>query len=59
MLAQGEDILPIPGTKRRTFLEQNLGALDVQLTAADLAWLDENVGEPAGDRYADMGTVNR
>ncbi len=59
VLARGEDIVPIPGTKRRTYLEENLGAADVKLTAQDIAWLDENVGQPAGDRYADMGTVNR
>jgi len=59
VLARGQDIVPIPGTKRRVYLEQNVGAVDVELTPADLAWLDENVGRPAGDRYADMGTVNR
>ena len=59
VLARGEDIVPIPGTKRRTYLEENLAAADVKLTAEDIAWLDSNVGEPAGDRYADMGTVNR
>ena len=59
VLARGEDIVPIPGTKRRTYLEENLAATDVKLTAEDIAWLDDNVGEPAGDRYADMGTVNR
>ena len=59
VLARGEDIVPIPGTKRRTYLEENLAAADVKLTAEDIAWLDDNVGEPAGDRYADMGTVNR
>ena len=59
VLARGRDIVPIPGTKRRAYLEENLGALDVQLTPEDIAWLDEHVGEPLGDRYADMGTVNR
>jgi aryl-alcohol dehydrogenase-like predicted oxidoreductase len=59
VLARGEDIVPIPGTKRRTYLEQNLAAVDVKLTAADVAWLDQNVGQAAGDRYADMGAVNR
>jgi aryl-alcohol dehydrogenase-like predicted oxidoreductase len=59
VLAQGDDIVPIPGTKRRTYLEENLAALDVTLDADDLAWVDANVGEPAGDRYADMRTVNR
>jgi aryl-alcohol dehydrogenase-like predicted oxidoreductase len=59
VLARGEDIVPIPGTKRRTYLEENLAAADVKLTAEDIGWLDNNVGQPAGDRYADMGTVNR
>jgi aryl-alcohol dehydrogenase-like predicted oxidoreductase len=59
VLARGEDIVPIPGTKRRRYLEENLGAVDVALTADDIAWLDERIGQPAGDRYADMGTVNR
>jgi aryl-alcohol dehydrogenase-like predicted oxidoreductase len=59
VLARGKDIVPIPGTKRRRYLEENLGALDVELTPEDIAWLDERVGQPAGDRYADMRTVNR
>jgi aryl-alcohol dehydrogenase-like predicted oxidoreductase len=58
VLARGKDIVPIPGTKRRTYLDQNLGAVSVELTPDDIAWLDENVGEAVGDRYADMGTVN-
>ncbi|AHG88102.1 NADP-dependent oxidoreductase domain protein [Gemmatirosa kalamazoonensis] len=56
--AQGDDIVPIPGTKRRTYLEQNVAALDVPLTADDLARLDA-VGQAAGERYADMSSVNR
>ena len=59
VLAQGDDIVPIPGTKRRTYLEENLGAADIELTPEDLAWIDENVGHAVGARYADMGTVNR
>ncbi|MGC8462425.1 MAG: aldo/keto reductase [Acidimicrobiales bacterium] len=59
VLAQGDDIVPIPGTKRRTYLEENLAAADIELSPADLAWLDEHVSNPEGDRYADMGTVNR
>lgn len=59
VLARGDDIVPIPGTKRRTYLEQNLAATDVQLTTDDIDWLDENVGQAVGDRYADMGAVNR
>jgi len=59
VLSRGHDVVPIPGTKRRTYLEENLGAADVELTAEDIAWLDQNVPQPAGDRYADMGPVNR
>jgi aryl-alcohol dehydrogenase-like predicted oxidoreductase len=56
--AQGEDMVPIPGTKRRRYLEQNAGALDVELTPGDLARLD-GAGEAAGDRYPDMSAVDR
>ena len=60
VLAQGDDIVPIPGTKRRTYLEQNAGALDVRLSGADLARIGEAIGEPAGTRYdaAGMKTVH-
>lgn len=53
VLAQGEDIVAIPGTKRRTYLEQNLGALDVTLTAEDLARIDDAFPMDAavGTRY--------
>lgn len=53
VLAQGGDIVPIPGTKRRERLEENLGALEVRLTGADLARLAETFvpGAAAGDRY--------
>ena len=63
VLAQGEDIVPIPGTKRRTYLEQNVGALDVVLTPDDLAQLDQALppGAAAGTRYpaAAMAALNR
>jgi aryl-alcohol dehydrogenase-like predicted oxidoreductase len=63
VLAQGEDIVPIPGTKRRTYLEENIGALDVTLTAQDLARIDEVApkGVAAGPRYPEpmMATLNR
>ena len=59
VLAQGHDVVPIPGTKRLRYLEENLAALDVALDDDDLAWVDANFGIPVGDRYADMGTVNR
>jgi aryl-alcohol dehydrogenase-like predicted oxidoreductase len=56
--AAGRDVAPIPGTKRRTYLEENVGALDVELTEEDLAVLD-TVARAAGDRYADMSPVDR
>ena len=59
VLGRGGDIVPIPGTKRRRFLEENLAAAEVELTESDLVWLDEHVGPPAGDRYPDMSGVNR
>jgi aryl-alcohol dehydrogenase-like predicted oxidoreductase len=49
LMARGDDIVPIPGTKRRTYLEDNVGALDVTLTADDLARLDAL--SPVGERY--------
>jgi aryl-alcohol dehydrogenase-like predicted oxidoreductase len=58
-MAQGPDIVPIPGTKRLRYLEENVAAPEVELDAGDLAWLDENVGPASGDRYLDMSTVNR
>jgi aryl-alcohol dehydrogenase-like predicted oxidoreductase len=53
LLARGEDIVPIPGTKRPAYLEENLGALDVKLDDADLARIDEAMppGAAAGTRY--------
>jgi aryl-alcohol dehydrogenase-like predicted oxidoreductase len=63
VLAQGEDIVPIPGTKRRQYLEENVGALEVAMTAEDLERLEELApkGAAAGARYpeAGMATVNR
>ena len=58
MHAAGRDVAPIPGTKRRTYLEENVAALDVELTEEDLAVLDA-VAPAKGDRYADMSPVNR
>jgi aryl-alcohol dehydrogenase-like predicted oxidoreductase len=55
--AQGDDIVPIPGTKRRRYLEENVHALDVRLHADDLAQLDA-AGSAQGDRYHDMSRVN-
>jgi len=63
LLARGRDIVPIPGTKRREFLEENVGALEVQLSAEDLARIDAIAprGVASGLRYAEGGmrTVNR
>jgi aryl-alcohol dehydrogenase-like predicted oxidoreductase len=56
VLARGQDIVPIPGTKRRTYLDDNLGALEVLLTAPDLARIDEFAphGVTAGARYPEV-----
>jgi aryl-alcohol dehydrogenase-like predicted oxidoreductase len=61
VLSRGEDIVPIPGTKRRKYLEENVAALDVDLSEEDIERLDEAFpqGVTAGDRYPDMSTVNR
>jgi aryl-alcohol dehydrogenase-like predicted oxidoreductase len=63
VLAQGEDIVPIPGTKRRKYLQENIGALDVNLSTEDLARIDEVAPHEtvAGARYPDwaMAMVNR
>ena len=55
--AQGRDLAPIPGTKRRRYLEENIGALDVELSSDDLARLD-GLALARGDRYADMTPLN-
>ena len=63
VLAQGEDIVPIPGTKHVRYLDENIGALEVKLSDADLRQLDEILppGAAAGQRYHERGmeTVNR
>ena len=61
LLHQGDDVAPIPGTKRTAYLEENVGALDVTLTDEDLRQIEQAapIGSAAGDRYADMSTVNR
>ena len=58
VLSRGDDVVPIPGTKRRTYLEQNATAADIDLGGDELAELDD-LGDAAGDRYSDMSTVNR
>jgi len=57
VLVQGDDIVPIPGTKRRRYLEENVGALDVSLTPEDLARIDRIIppGAAAGTRYPEAG----
>ncbi|MHB1162261.1 MAG: aldo/keto reductase [Chloroflexota bacterium] len=61
VLAQGDDIIPIPGTKRRTYLELNVAAVDIQLSSSQLQRLNEALPRDvaAGQRYGDMSTVNR
>ena len=60
VLARGDDLVPIPGTKRRTYLEQNAGAVDVELTDDELARIDAELPEVVGERYneAGMASVN-
>ncbi len=60
VLARGDDLVPIPGTKRRTYLEQNAAAVDVELAADDLARIDAELPAVAGERYdtAGMAAVN-
>jgi aryl-alcohol dehydrogenase-like predicted oxidoreductase len=61
VLAQGEDIVPIPGTKHVEYLQENIAAVDVELTQDDLDRLEAVApkGSFVGERYADMSTVNR
>jgi aryl-alcohol dehydrogenase-like predicted oxidoreductase len=60
VMSRGDNVVPIPGTKRRTYLEENAGAGDVELTDDDLALIEEAFPRDAaqGDRYADMSTIN-
>jgi len=61
LLHQGEDIVPIPGTKRREYLEENAAAAGITLTDEELKRIDEAApkGAASGERYPDMSTVNR
>ena len=61
VMHQGPDVVPIPGTKRRSYLEQNVEAAEIELSKEDLARIDEAApaGAAAGDRYPDMSAVNR
>ena len=60
VLAQGEDVVPIPGTKRVEYLEENVDSLNVTLSPGDLAALDSAVPRDAvtGSRYGDMGSID-
>jgi aryl-alcohol dehydrogenase-like predicted oxidoreductase len=58
LLAQGDDVVPIPGTKHVSRMDENAGATEVTLTADQVARLSE-IQAPAGDRYADMSRINR
>jgi aryl-alcohol dehydrogenase-like predicted oxidoreductase len=60
VLARGDDVVPIPGTKRRSYLEENAGAVDVQLDEHDLQQLEDAfpAGAAVGDRYADMSAID-
>ena len=60
LVDRGDHVVPIPGTKRRRYLEENVAALDVDLTSADVALLDEllPVGSAVGPRYEDMSHID-
>ncbi|MBE3035188.1 MAG: aldo/keto reductase [Actinobacteria bacterium] len=60
VLHQGDDIVPIPGTKHRTYLQENVAAVEIELSEEDLARIDEAAprGVTAGDRYADMSNID-
>jgi aryl-alcohol dehydrogenase-like predicted oxidoreductase len=60
VMAKGDDVVPIPGTKRRTYLEENAAATEIELTSEDLGRIDEVFprGSTSGDRYADMSTID-
>ncbi|HEY4278902.1 MAG TPA: aldo/keto reductase [Conexibacter sp.] len=61
VMAQGDDVVPIPGTKRRSYLEENVAAVEISLTDDELARLDDAapVGVAAGERYPDMSTIDK
>ncbi len=61
VMRQGDDVVPIPGTKHRAYLEENADASEISLSEEDLRRIDEvaPIGVAAGDRYADMSSVNR
>jgi aryl-alcohol dehydrogenase-like predicted oxidoreductase len=59
VLSRGDDVVPIPGTKRRRYLEENVAAVEVELTAAEIDDIESVFlkGAVAGERYADMSSV--
>ncbi len=61
VLARGDDVVPIPGTKRRRYLEENVEAVDVELSEGELERLEQAFpqGAAAGDRYPDMSSIDR
>jgi aryl-alcohol dehydrogenase-like predicted oxidoreductase len=61
VMARGADVVPIPGTKRRSYLQQNVEATEISLSQEDLARIDEAapVGFASGDRYPDMSAIGR
>jgi len=58
VLAQGNDVVPIPGTKRPRYLEENAAAVDVELTRDDLDRIDAELPEVAGTRYNEWGMAS-
>ena len=60
LMAQGDDIIPIPGIRTREHLEENLKAIEIRLTREEVAWLDEIMppGAAAGSRSRDMDRLN-
>jgi aryl-alcohol dehydrogenase-like predicted oxidoreductase len=58
LLAKGEGIVPIPGTKRRTYLDENVASDAIELNEEQVHQLDD-VAAPRGERYADMSTIDR
>lgn len=58
VLAQGDDLVPIPGTKRRLYLEQNAGSIELELTQDELARIDAELPKPAGERYDEAGMAS-
>jgi aryl-alcohol dehydrogenase-like predicted oxidoreductase len=58
VLAQGEDLVPIPGTKRRSYLEENAAAVDAELTADELERIEAELPEAAGERYDEAGMAS-